>query len=213
MRRLGTFIFVLLFLTQSAFAADTSGGRITKCKDANGVWHYGDYSADKCADDSDVTELNEQGVKVRVDEAVPDARENRQFLEISKRKQQIQRKEQEARSRDLRLLAMYESVEDMESDRDERLAYIRGIISANQEILSTLHSQHSDLTSRYSQQATTKIEVDIENTEQNIELYERVIANRMREIQEITIRFDADIERYRRLITTKDSDGTALTSE
>jgi len=214
MRRTGTFIIVLLAIVQSVAAADSNGPRnITKCKDANGVWHYGDFAADHCAVDSDVTEINEHGVKVKVEEAVPDAHEIKQFSEISERKLQKQRSEQEARSRDLRLLAMYESIEDLVSDRDERVSYISEIIGANQEVLGSLHSQHSELSARYEENSSEQLKNDIETTEQSIELYERVIANRLREVKEVKMRYDADIQRYRRLLNSKKPDGTALTSE
>lgn len=206
MRLSGINLFVTLLL--STFAAtcalaagpESDNSKITKCKDSNGVWHYGDFASDHCAVNSDITELNQQGVRVKVEAATRDVRDSATLSAVSKRKAELQKIEQEARDRDLRLLAMYESVDDLLSTRDERVEYLDSVIRADQEILGHLHNQHSSLTELYQQQPNKRVASELQSTEESMELYERVIADRLRAKKDLMRRFDVDIQRYQGLV-------------
>lgn len=191
---------VLVMVIPFGFGYAESNRNITKCKDTNGVWHYGDFAADNCASDSDVTEMNQQGVKIKVDQATPDLRDSATLSEVSRRKQEQLLKEQQARDRDNRLLSMYESVDDLIKKRDERVEYLSEIIRTDQDVLGQLHKQHSILTDQYRETPNKRLESEIESTESSMELYERVIEDRLRQKTEVAQSFDVDIERYRNLV-------------
>ncbi len=189
---------VMFAVFGASYAGDSLN--ITKCKDSNGVWHYGDFASDNCAKDSDVTEMNQHGVRVKVNEATPDVRDSATLSEVSRKKQEQLREEQQARDRDHRLLSMYESLDDLLETRDERIEYISGIIRTNREFLGQLHKQHSSLTQQYQQNPNKRVEDELQSTEESMDLYERVIADRLRQKNEVIEQFDSDIERYRSLV-------------
>jgi len=190
----------IAFLVSFSCCYGDDNRNISKCKDSNGVWHYGDFAGDNCAPDSDVTEMNQQGVRVKVNEAKPDARDSASLSEVSRKKQEQQRDKERARDRDNRLLTMYESVDDLIVTRDERIKYVSGIITINQEFLGQLHKQHSSLTEQYGRNPSKRLEQELQSTEQSMELYERVIADRLHQKNEIMQQFDKDIERYKHLV-------------
>lgn len=199
MALLRVFAFLVTFIP-FGFGFAENNRNITKCKDTNGVWHYGDFAADNCAADSDVTEMNQHGVRVKVDQATPDLRDSATLSEVSRRKQEQLRKEQQARDRDNRLLSMYESVDDLIEKRDKRVEYLSEIIRTDQEVLGQLHKQHSMLTDQYRQNPNKRVEDEIQSTESSMELYERVIEDRLRQKTEVVQSFEVDIERYRNLV-------------
>lgn len=176
-----------------------SSSSITKCKDENGKWHYGDFAAEQCAR-TRVTTLNEQGVKIDESDAAMSREESRAKREAESRAKLLKAEKQKEHMRNRRLMMTYESVEHIESARDERLASVDGFIRVDKEFLKRLEDQYVQLESRrVSDPNNGKLLKDIEVTEEQITAYEKSLANRLADREKIELEFNSDIERYQKI--------------
>ena len=115
-------IFALAFFTLTPNA-----NAIQKCKDSEGKWHYGDTAEETCAN-SKVTTLTDRGfVKETLD--APKTEEERQIEADRERRLEEelaeQKKKQDERDR---VLSIYEREEDIDRQRDNKLASVEGNI-------------------------------------------------------------------------------------
>jgi len=95
--------------------------KITKCKDANGNWHYGSNASSLCADSSEITSLNKSGVEVKKIAAVKTKQQlllekeqrDKELEELNKAKFEQAEKE--------RILMVYHSEKDIARVRANQL--------------------------------------------------------------------------------------------
>ena len=113
---------------------------IAKCQDAEGNWHYGDYAAQECAD-SAVTELREDGVKVRVLAPPPTPEEVAAARKERQRRQAEKLAYEQRRRIDLRLLAKYPSEQDIHDIWENRRNELNHQITYNQQNLAKLQNR------------------------------------------------------------------------
>jgi hypothetical protein len=113
---------------------------ISKCQDADGQWHYGDFAAEVCAQ-SRVIKMNSQGVKVGED-AAPLTPE--QLVEREKnlaKEREIRRLAEEKEAKRRRIVAIYDSEADIARARDTHLAAINQRKVTEESILSGLRGR------------------------------------------------------------------------
>lgn len=210
--RILTTVAVALTLAASLGTAHAgkNSSSITKCKDENGKWHYGDFAASECAR-SRVTTLNEQGVKVDETEAALSREELRARREAKARADIIKAEKLAAHARDRRLLMTYESVARLEEARDERLASVDGFIRVDEEFLKRLQDQYVGLEARrVSDPNNRKLLSEIATTEEQISAYEESLASRMSDRKGIEDQFQGDIDRYKEIKKNLTEEETSL---
>jgi len=131
--RLTVYSLFLLLFSQSSFA-------ITKCKDADGKWHYGDHAPDICAR-SKVTEMNQHGTVVGEQEAPKTEQELEQEKFTQQKEQEIKEQEQAVEDEKRRLLNIYEHVEDIDRVRDNQLHSVQGNIDVHNAYLNAMNNK------------------------------------------------------------------------
>ncbi|HEX2493017.1 MAG TPA: hypothetical protein VHK24_04520 [Steroidobacter sp.] len=194
----------------AAQKAQTSGSSAReaffRCKDARGQFHYGDYMPPPCVG-LDTEVLNERGVVVRVIEGQHSraARLAREELEVKKRQ------EQEAREqRDRMLIDTYQSVEDIERLRDERLEQLAAQYRVTEQNIANLRERQGRLETQiarfkpYSDGPNAPalpdhIAEEMVHTVNGLRIYEESLASNRKEQADLKISFEAEIRRFKEL--------------
>lgn len=163
--------------------------------------------------------LNEEGMVIRV---VP-----RELTEQEKQAADAQRKlEEEARAEQERLrqwdetlLLRYSTVADIEAARERALSNLRIRLSILKGNRRSLKQKVENFQAEAANLERAGLEVDmarlraIENLQAEIEATERAIADRGREIEELSGEFQADIERFEQLLEVVELRRTMLSKK
>lgn len=178
----------VLMLIAGAAQAQT----ISKCQDADGNWHYGDFAAEACAEESTITEIDERGMKVKESDAPPTAEE----LEAQKAAEERQRQEEERiaseAAEDRRLLQTYDSAQAIVNAREQRLSAL------DQELVShRLFRQ--DLVNERQKVQTDGNGDRVGELDHQIEQYDAAIQRLEEQQTEIREQYNRELERYREL--------------
>ena len=168
---------------------------ITKCQDAQGQWHYGNYASDKCAGDQPISELKETGVTVQVREAPPTLEElqAKQAAERAEREAKIKREEKLRIDREL--LEKYESEEIIIQLRDNRLAELHKQIEFNRRQLERLEDdlgKAPEPKSEVEQQA-------FHEDQQLVQRFRRAIEVGLATVEKTSADYQALLDRYRQI--------------
>jgi len=165
---------------------------ITKCQDADGNWHYGDFAAEACAEDSKVTEIDQRGLKVKETDAPPTQEE----LDAQKAAEEQARREEERRAseqaEDRRLLQTYDSAQAIIDARDER-------VRAIEQELDSHEMFRQDLVDEKERVVSDGEEERVEQLNRELEQYDAAIERLERERRETVEEFNHELERYREL--------------
>ncbi len=189
------------------FAADppANKGKIKKCQDAAGRWHYGDTADEQCSQ-SKVIEINKRGIETK-EIAAPLTEEERKARELEQAEQEKEAQLAAERKRqDKILLGTYASEADITTMRDRKLAEIDVQIRGSQGTLKTQQDALARL------QAKTKAEgggkpaseqtlASVAKTEAAIAKQQAFIQTKQPEQETVKQKFQADLERYRQLKT------------
>lgn len=126
-------VLACLLMLQSANA-------ITRCQDAQGKWHYGDYATEAC-NQSKLTELNDRGVIVNEVDAPKTSEElAAEEQEIERQQQEELRKREEQEERE-RILSIYETEDDIDRQRDNKLNAVQSNIDVHNAYLNSLDNK------------------------------------------------------------------------
>ena len=186
-------------------SSPTDKGKIKKCQDAAGNWHYGD-TADEACRQSKIIEMNKRGIETK-EVAAPLTDEQRKTQEIEEvEKEKAAQLAAERARRDKILVSIYANEGDITAMRDRKLAEIDAQIRGSQ---ATLAAQQGALARL---QAKAKAESNgkpvPEQTQTGIGKAEAVIAkqaafiqSKLQEQAAVKQQFQADLERYRQLKT------------
>lgn len=166
---------------------------ITKCQDAEGNWHYGDFAASACAEESTITEIDERGQLVRESDAPPteDELAARQAAEEQEREEAERRSRQAAEDR--RLLQTYDSAEAIIEARDKRL-------DALELELASHRLFRQDLVDERQKAQDSGNGGRLGELDQQIEQYDAAIQRLEQERRNIRDSYGQDLERYSELV-------------
>ena len=185
----------------AAYGAPTSdtGGKIRKCQDATGKWHYGDTAAEECAR-SKVTVMSEQGIAKRVIAAPLTDADLQKRAEL---KAEEDRAKEQAKQDEL-LLSSYAHEADVLYVRDRKLSQIESSIKASEETLKSLRGALTRMEAQAADEQkggkvseqTTK---GLEQTQAQIAKHEAAITTKKKEQDMVRARAETDLARYREL--------------
>ena len=181
-----------LWMFCSLIIVSPSVHAITKCKDAEGKWHYGDLAVREC-EDSKITTLSERGFII-AEKAAPKTDE--ELLKIEK---EIEKKQAEDNQRELedkerqRLLDVYETEDDIDRQRDNQLYSVDSNIAVHNSFLESLNERIVYEEGKFAG-ATNPVIKDhirkkIDGAQKDVEIYSKEVEDLKR--QNIT-----DIESY-----------------
>jgi hypothetical protein len=202
-------LLVALLLTLAAGVADAQSGqkpsgqkKVYRWVDKNGQVHYGDSVPAEYADqDRDI--LNRQGVAVGREEGHITPEEAAAKAAVDK----AARDEQKRRLRDRVLLLTYQSVEELEVLRDNRLELIDSQLTIQEQSLANLRAQHAQIKKQAARYApiNTKPDAvplppelahDLKRAENDIATQEANLQKRRDERETFRMNFEADIKRF-----------------
>ncbi len=196
-------LLALALITTTAGVAAETKTKIAKCKDAQGIWHYGDTAADECAK-SNVTVINDKGIRVKDIAAPPTAAELKAREANKAAEDEKQRQVADQKKRDEQLLATYGIEDDINLARERKLSDIRAQMSSIESTLATLKATLRRMQLQADQEKKTgkvvpQTEANIAKTEEQIAKQEAAMAAREADKIAIKTRYDADLKRYREI--------------
>jgi len=184
----------------SVHAASTQeGGKIRKCQDATGKWHYGDTAAEACAR-SKITIMSEQGIAKREIAPPPTEADLQQRAEL---KAQEERAKEQAKQDEL-LLSSYAHEADVLYVRDRKLSQIESSIKASEETVKSLRAALTRTEAQAAEEqksgkVSEHVAKSLEQTRAQIAKHEAVIATKRKEQDMVRARAETDLARYREL--------------
>jgi hypothetical protein len=201
---------ILLALAAGAAAAQSEKQKkLYRWVDKNGQVHYGDsVPAEYAEQDRDV--LNKQGVKVGREEGTITPEE----AAAKAAEEKAAREEQKRKLRDRVLLQTYQSVQELEILRDNRLDLVDSQLTIQEQSLSNLRAQRAQIeriAARYApanaapdaQPLPDELAADLERSATDIQTQESNLVRRREERENIRQTFEADIARYKELRAIK----------
>jgi hypothetical protein len=206
---------LLLSAVMLALLAGAAGAQTDKQKklyrwvDKNGQVHYGDsVPAEYAEQDREV--LNRQGVSVGREEGTVTPEEAAAKAVSDK----AARDEQKRKLRDRVLLQTYQSVQELEILRDNRLDLVDAQLTIQEQSLSNLRAQRAQIermAARYApvntaadaQPLPEELAADLERSANDIQTQQGNLLRRREERENIRKTFEADIERYKELRAVK----------
>jgi len=204
-----TLLAVLVFACSSAMGADSGSkldpGKIRKCQDATGKWHYGDEAAEECSR-SKVEVISNRGTKTREIAAPPTEAE---LADRERRQDEIEREkhsaEEQAR-RDKILMQTYAVEDDITLVRDHKLSQLDATVKGSEETLKSLRGSLARMeTQRQSEEEkndTRALKITDKNiaaTKAQIDKHEASVAAKRQEQEHLRKQYAEEIERYREL--------------
>lgn len=180
-------------------APQDATGKIRKCQDATGKWHYGDTAAEECAR-SKITIMSEQGIAKREIAPPPTDADLQQRAEL---KAQEDRAKEQAKQDELLLLS-YAHEADVLYVRDRKLSQIESSIKASEETLKSLRAALARMEAQAADEqkggkASEQTIKGLEQTRAQITKHEAVIAMKKKEQDMVRARAEVDLARYREL--------------
>jgi hypothetical protein len=202
---------LLLALAAGAALAASTGGqpKLYRWVDKNGQVHYGDSIPPEYAEqDRDV--LNKQGVKVGREEGTITPEE----AAAKAAEEKAIRDEQKRKLRDRVLLQTYQSVQELEILRDNRLELVDAQLTIQEQSLSNLRAQRAKFqrsaalyapanTDPAAKPLPDELAADLARSASDIQSQESNLLRRREERESIRQTFEADIKRYQELRAIK----------
>ena len=200
---------VLALLAGAAAAQSDKQKKLYRWVDKDGQVHYGDsVPAEYAEQDREV--LNRQGVPVGREEGTITPEEAAAKAVADK----AARDEQKRKLRDRVLLQTYQSVQELEVLRDNRLDLVDAQLTIQEQSLSNLRAQRAQIqrmAARYApvntgsdaQPLPDELASDLEQSANDIQTQESNLVRRREERESIRKTFEADIARYKELRTVK----------
>jgi hypothetical protein len=198
-------VFALLALLAGGAGAAEEKQKLYRWVDKNGQVHYGDsVPAEYAEQDRDV--LNKQGVKVGKEEGLVTPEE----AAAKAAEDKAARDEQKRKLRDRVLLQTYQSVQELEVLRDNRLDLVDAQLTIQEQSLSNLRAQRVQIqriAARYApvnkdpaaEALPNELAHDLERSANDIETQQANLEKRRQERESIRQTFEADIKRYQEL--------------
>jgi len=195
---------LLALFAANAVAAEEKQ-KVYRWVDKNGQVHYGDsVPAEYAEQDRDV--LNKQGVKVGREEGIITPEE----AAAKAAEDKAARDEQKRKLRDRVLLQTYQSVQELEVLRDNRLDLVDAQLTIQEQSLSNLRAQRVQIERMAARYAPAnkdasadplpdEVARDLDRSANDIETQQANLLKRRQERENIRQTFEADIKRYQEL--------------
>jgi hypothetical protein len=200
---------LILALCAGMAASQDKQRKLYRWVDKNGQVHYGDSVPAEYAE-QDRAVLNKQGVQVGREEGILTAEE----AAAQAAEEKAAREEQKRRLRDRVLLQTYQSVQEIEVLRDNRLDLVDSQLTIQEQSLANLRAQRAKIeriAARYApankaadaEPLPKELASDLERSASDIETQESNLQRRRDERENIRLTFEADIKRYQELRTVR----------
>jgi hypothetical protein len=180
-------------LAASVLCVPAQGKNITKCQDAQGNWHYGDFASSACANNAPITQIDQQGMTVEKLAAPPTAKE----VEEQKTKQEEEHEEAKQRAKqrqeDQRLLRTYDNAQSIIDAKNERIKAMDRDIESQRLLRQSLVNQKEKVEKDGNSKDT------IDSLDKQIKQYDDAIEGIQDEKKTTIEDYNRQLKRYREL--------------
>ena len=187
---------------------------IKKCQDADGKWHYGDFTAEGCAQ-SKITEINTQGIKIKESQAPASAEQLEVERATKARQAEQQADEEEQRRKDANLLVTFESEQSVIQARDDRYLALARELVALERLQTRLKSQR-DLLEQDRQASTgreqARLEGELVTLDDQLIQYQASLADKQAQRRQVGEKYDKFLADYRAIINRSPAETLPATS-
>jgi len=185
-------------LLQSAMA----GQKINKCRDASGVWHYGDFAAQAC-ENAKVHRIDSSGVELSVDTG-PTAAQKKHKIEQLKALKKLRKNQLAQQKKDRHLLRLYDSEQAVIDARDKHLSAIDQEISSNRSLSAALIDARKNLMTRLAETTNAKTRDHLASLlgeyTQQISAYQQVEQDALKRRQTVKSKYNRDLAAFQDLL-------------
>lgn len=194
--------FVLSAALLAVNGASAQSTTIQKCQDADGNWHYGDYAAEVCAQSVIESMDRESGLKVG-EQGLPPSKEEIEAEEAAKAQAEADEARQaKQRAKENRILAIYESEDQIINARDERVKAISNSIEFNNTMQERLEKRLAGFEGQVANQSLKEtdreaLESRIKAIKSQIAEYQSSTTTKEKEKSEMEMRYNGELEFYR----------------
>ncbi|MGH1427030.1 MAG: hypothetical protein ACRBEE_03760 [Arenicella sp.] len=181
---------------------DSGKTKIKKCQDKDGKWHYGTNSDYRCADSSKITTLNKNGVRVKEVNAVKTQEEldaekkAREEAKLNREKEEFEKIERD------RILTVYQSEEDIERARVEKLESLKRKIEQHGTYLKALESNEKSLANKKKNTSNKALKAQyskrIDELKPKAEASKKRVAELEKEKETVNEKYDNDLEVFKK---------------
>jgi hypothetical protein len=198
------YVSCLISLPALLSGSEVLAERIYKWVDENGEIQYGDRVPPRYAT-TERSVINDQGRTVKVYEAPKSPEEKAEAHALAKQRAEEKKIAEQQAVRDHSLLSTYSSEEDMLMARDSKVASVETLIQLTKSRLDSMQKRLNELTDeaaefeRSGKKLPEGLVNQMKNIKEQIENNDDFLKNKQTEKEQIAIKFDEDIKRYREL--------------
>ena len=198
------YVSCLILLPALLSGGEVLAERIYKWVDENGEIQYGDRVPPRYAT-TERSVINDQGRTVKVYQAPKSPEEKAEAQALAKQRAEEKKIAEQQAVRDHSLLSTYSSEEDMLMARDSKVASVETLIQLTKSRLDSMQKRLNELTDeaaefeRSGKKLPEGLVNQMKNIKEQIENNDDFLKNKQTEKEQIAIKFDEDIKRYREL--------------
>ena len=205
----------VIALVTVAVALSTVGSAraaMYKWVDEKGVVHYADKMPPEAVDKA-TTELSKQGVTVNKTDKVPTPEQRRAKEQEAERAKEALKAQEEAARRDRALVASYTNEAEIDLARSRALQTINNVIVSSQAFSEQLNKRKMDVEAKkvesQSKAVSSGFDRELETIDAELQRQTDLVAQKNKEAAVIISKYDADKQRWRELIASREKAGAS----
>jgi len=177
-----------------------------KWVDENGVVHYTDKMPPEAVDKASI-ELNKQGIPVKKTDKALTPEQRRSLEQEAERKKELARQEEEVARRDRALLSSYSSEAEIDLARNRSLQTITSVVQSTLAFTEQLNKRKVEVEAKrvefQGKPLAAVLDRELESIDAELARQSELIAQKKRETETVTAKYDADKQRWRELVAAK----------
>ena len=186
-----------------------------KWTDEKGVVHYTDKLPPEAVDRASV-ELNKQGIPVKKTDQALTPEQRRALEQEAERQRGAERAREEIARRDRALVSSYTSEAEIDLARNRSLQTINNVIMSAQAFSEQLNKRKVDVEAKKAESGgkpvVAVLDRELESIDAELARQADLIAQKMRETELVSAKYDADKQRWRDLVAAKAAANSAPTA-
>jgi predicted RNase H-like nuclease (RuvC/YqgF family) len=188
---------------------------IMKCKDANGMWHYGDHAAAACTQSrSKVIEFSAESGAEKVLKAPPTKQQLQQEQAKQKAEAQEKKAEQEQAKQDKILRESYSTEQDIIFERDRKVKELQDAISSGEATVQSLQavlqrSQQQVDEEKAKGKVSPSSRKTLERSKKQVEEHQAALADQRKQLSEMRQKYARILQRFRAMEKREASSGAS----
>ncbi len=178
-----------------------------KWVDEKGIVHYTDTLPPEAVDKAR-TELNKQGIPVKQTDKALTPEQRRAIEQDAQRQKQLGRQQEDLARRDRALLSSYTSEAEIDLARNRSLQTINNVVQSTLAYSDQLGKRKVEIEAKKEEMkgkpAAAVLDRELESIDAELARQSELIAQKKRETDTVIAKYDADKQRWRELVASRD---------